>query len=233
MNRGLDACSAALIARMDADDISYPLRLRQQIDYLNANADIALVGGQMRRIGNVRAGTRTHLPTDHDVIVRELLAGQHALCHPTIMFRRSTAVDAGGYWNNGFAEDWDFYLKIAERARLANLSAVVLDYRFHSDSINGSRMTEVRNKILYASDCAKRRAAGKAALPYGTFTTSARCTLTRRVKAYADVRSQTSYRRGMTKSLNGSPVAGAFLLGPATAWRRPDLSGGPAGRYRI
>ena len=35
--------------------------------------------------------------------------------------------------------------------------------------INGSRMTEVRNKILYASDCAKRRAAGEAALPYGTF----------------------------------------------------------------
>ena len=46
LNLGLENASGDLVARHDHDDISHPLRLEQQVAYLEANPDIALVGSR-------------------------------------------------------------------------------------------------------------------------------------------------------------------------------------------
>ena len=43
LNRGIELASAELIARMDADDISYPSRLQKQYDYFTNNPECALL----------------------------------------------------------------------------------------------------------------------------------------------------------------------------------------------
>ena len=44
LNRGLEAARGDYIARMDADDWSYPARLEKQLDYMRNNPDVVLVG---------------------------------------------------------------------------------------------------------------------------------------------------------------------------------------------
>ena len=46
LNLGLENASGNLVARHDHDDISHPLRLEQQVAYLEANPDVALVGSR-------------------------------------------------------------------------------------------------------------------------------------------------------------------------------------------
>src|SRR5690606_7720985 len=50
LNTGLAHCRSALVARMDADDISRPERLERQFQFMTENQDIAVVGCHARRI---------------------------------------------------------------------------------------------------------------------------------------------------------------------------------------
>ena len=44
MNQGLELARAKYVARMDADDISVPTRLAEQVRFLEDNPDIGVVG---------------------------------------------------------------------------------------------------------------------------------------------------------------------------------------------
>jgi glycosyltransferase involved in cell wall biosynthesis len=50
LNKGIELASSDLIARMDADDISYPDRLQKQYDYMMAHPDCALLSAWARVI---------------------------------------------------------------------------------------------------------------------------------------------------------------------------------------
>ena len=46
LNRGLDEARSPLVARQDVDDLSHPERLARQVAFLEAHAEVALVGAQ-------------------------------------------------------------------------------------------------------------------------------------------------------------------------------------------
>ncbi|NQU88541.1 MAG: glycosyltransferase family 2 protein, partial [Mariniphaga sp.] len=48
MNKGLTISTGKYIARMDADDISMPERIKKQVDYLEQNPDTDLVGSEVK-----------------------------------------------------------------------------------------------------------------------------------------------------------------------------------------
>src|SRR5512133_2042123 len=48
LNRGLAACEAEVIARMDADDVAHPRRLALQLEALRADPRLVAVGGRVR-----------------------------------------------------------------------------------------------------------------------------------------------------------------------------------------
>lgn len=225
LNHGLGVCRAPIVARMDADDVALPGRLAAQVSTLRMREDVVMLGTQMVRFGRRRRSAPSRLPLEHDEIMAGLLAGEHVLCHPTTAFRRDVAQEIGGYWKQGVAEDWDFYLRMGERGRLANLPDVLLEYRFHGDSINAGHVAELRTRIAYASDEARRRAEHRNGRTYEEFAgadVSTGTTLQRRFEAIASA----NYRRGMTRFLDGRtigaalPLATAAVLQPQRALRR-------------
>ncbi len=58
LNRGLREARGQLIARMDADDIAHPRRLQHQLDFLDRNPCVALVGTACHKID--AAGPHLH-----------------------------------------------------------------------------------------------------------------------------------------------------------------------------
>jgi len=168
LNNGLKLCETRYVARMDADDICHPTRFEKQIAYLDANPEVGLLGSQVCRMGTVRTDNGSNLPTTHQKIMQALMDGQHAICHPSIMCRKIAFDQVGGY-KPCIGEDWDMYLRFGEKWKLANHPETLLNYRYHGGSINGAKMGELRQRIRYHCECARRRTGNLAAISYEEF----------------------------------------------------------------
>jgi glycosyltransferase involved in cell wall biosynthesis len=127
---GLAACSHDVVARMDADDISLPHRFLVQMPVIEEGAD--LVGAAILEFeGNGRdtPGVLRVPPTQRGEIARTA-RWRNPFNHPTVVYRRSAVLSAGGYRELRFMEDyWVFTRMIANGAHVVNLADPLVRYR--------------------------------------------------------------------------------------------------------
>lgn len=141
LNQAIDQCHHELIARMDADDIAHPERFARQYAVMRADPQLAVCGTGIRLIdeGGNPLVTQKHGGRG----VRQLrsvdLLFQDPLAHPTVMLRRSLVAPIGFYRKGSIAEDYDLWLRCANRGlRMARLREVLLDYRVHRGQLSHS-----------------------------------------------------------------------------------------------
>lgn len=132
LNQLLDEARAPLVARMDADDICLPERFARQVAFLKANPDHGVVGSWSTDIderGELFAAPGADHPVTHDDVLA-VIEHRTPLCHPSVMARRRVMLDVGGYHSAyRHCEDYDLWLRLADRTRLANLPERLLLYR--------------------------------------------------------------------------------------------------------
>ncbi|MBC7366736.1 MAG: DUF4105 domain-containing protein, partial [Undibacterium sp.] len=139
LNDGLATARGRFIARMDGDDLSLPSRFVRQLDFLQANPSVALVGTSVEFIDARGARLKLHRPPRSGAAIRAALldGNSGALIHPTIMGPRDVWQRLGGYlpaWN--YVEDYDLFLRASLQGPLANLPEILLRYRIHAQSTN-------------------------------------------------------------------------------------------------
>lgn len=219
LNRGLQACRAPYVARMDADDFSLPERLERQAHYLDEHAEVGCLGCQAAPFGERRAGESFNLPTTHQSIMQSLAEGRHAIVHPSVMMRRDAVQQIGGYWPmRVVAEDYDLFLRLGEVTEFASLDEVLFRYRFHMASINGSGMKRLRRSVDYACDRAKRRRAGEPAISFEDFCAARdRAPALSRWRESVDAYARSSYRAGIGDLYGRHVARGYFALALAAA----------------
>lgn len=150
LNELIALASCPYIARMDADDISLPHRLQAQVDFLDSNPNVVLVGGQINlMLGDTQYLGRNY-PFYHQPILNELFQMRFPLCHPAIMFRAQSARDIGGYRVSGAGEDLDFFFRMGHVGELANVKATVLSYRVTLTSLGMSKSFELSENYRVA-----------------------------------------------------------------------------------
>ena len=161
LNEGLEAARAGYVAIMNADDVALPDRLRLQVAFLDAHPRVAAVGGQATlMLADGTPGPSTGLPCD-PAAIRRFLGTMSPFAHPAVMLRRHDALAAGGYRPRiEPAEDYDLWLRLAERFDLANLPDVVLRYRLHAGQATAERFEAVAVATLIAKAAARMRRAG-------------------------------------------------------------------------
>ncbi len=139
LNRGIELSRGDLIARMDADDISNPTRLEKQFNFMNNNPEVAVAGTAFELFGENTKSKIITMPVTNESIRRNL-AFRFCLCHPTVMFRRKTIVDAEGYQGTGPCQDLELWLRLSRNKTLqfANLEKPLLKYRIHPNQIKRS-----------------------------------------------------------------------------------------------
>jgi GT2 family glycosyltransferase len=129
LDAGLAASSHEIVARMDADDVSVPDRFERQVAVIEGGADI--VGSGLLEFGTSTAdvvGRRTP-PTDPDEI-RRVIRFRDPFNHPTVVYRRSAVLAAGGYTDMALLEDYLLFTRMVEAgARPANLAEPLVYYR--------------------------------------------------------------------------------------------------------
>lgn len=136
LNLGVSLARAPLIARMDADDLMHPDRLRLQRDYLAEQPALALVGSRValfpRRL--VRAGYSEYLRWQNGCLTPAQIAAniyvESPFAHPSVMLRRAALDTAGGYREGPFPEDYELWLRMYQAGMLmAKLPQVLLAWR--------------------------------------------------------------------------------------------------------
>jgi glycosyltransferase involved in cell wall biosynthesis len=131
LNKGIQIASSELIARMDADDVSYPERLQKQYDLMVANPDCAMVSCYTRVISDNGEFIRSEIC--RDTMLYYNLHFECSIYHPTVMFRRP-CVEAVNMYDIPYAEDFDLFWKLGNKFRIKQIEEVLLDYRVSDES---------------------------------------------------------------------------------------------------
>ncbi|MBT8573734.1 glycosyltransferase [Polynucleobacter paneuropaeus] len=131
LNVGLDHASGKYVARMDADDISYPDRLKTQFNFLEKNSEICVCGSAFHLIDSCGLTIKfVSRPTSNSQI-RKNLFYKNPLCHPTVMYRIEAIRAVGGYETGSFSEDYNLWVRLARdsHVKFANIDTALLGYR--------------------------------------------------------------------------------------------------------
>ena len=156
LNRGLRMARTELIARQDADDISYPGRLEGQVSYMRSHPDVVLLGTQGTMIDHTGEILIPFDRSQDQVSIRWGLLFGNPFIHTSVMFRKNIIWDElGGYDESlSFCEDYDLWSRAVSAYPVANLRGRWVGYRAHSSSKTASmssiREAEIR-KVLEES----------------------------------------------------------------------------------
>lgn len=162
LNTAIDHSRGEYIARMDADDISFPKRLAFQVAWLDDNPQTVIVGGQAVADRHpTSSSTRTsggrHGMTDLSVFPPRVAVSMH----PLIMIRAAALKAMGGYRNDyRHAEDYDLFIRAGAFGRIDNPPVDVLFYRRHQGAISLGNVEEQERSAVRAELDAITRTGG-------------------------------------------------------------------------
>ena len=214
LNRGWQAARSPLIARLDADDAALPDRLERQSAFLDAHPSVAVVGGAAHVVDGAGKRISTmRFPTE-SAVIHATLRRHNCLAHPTVMLRRSVLEDVGGY-RFDHSEDYDLWLRLAERFDLANLAEPLILYRVHGSQLS---LLDLEDRVKGALAV---RAAAKIRRANGTDPLAGEAELTEELFERLGVKDQ-----DLSRALEHELVSWANMLGdlgqPAEALKLVD-----------
>ena len=141
LNIALSMAKGKYIARQDADDISEPDRLEKQIDFMENNTAVGLLGSRFQIISEVGEIIGNCCPPLEDEIIKKGLIEMNQLCHGSVMIRREVLSVVGVYREVfKYAQDFDLWLRISEKYKVNNLPEYLIRYRMLNNSISGRKM---------------------------------------------------------------------------------------------
>ncbi len=151
LNAGLKKCKNELVARMDTDDCSKPERCEKQLEFLNSNPDISVVGGQIEEFIELpdHIVAKRIVPLK-DIELKEFNKKRCPFNHVTVMFKKKDIIEAGSYQDWFWNEDYYLWIRLALAGKkFANLPDVLVLVR------TGEDMYQRRGGIKYFQSEAK------------------------------------------------------------------------------
>lgn len=146
LNDGLKECRHEYVARMDTDDIAKCDRMQKQLAYLDEHPNIDVVGTWVDEFfdDTKHILSSRKLPEEAEEIYR-LGKKKNPMNHPTVMFRKSAVLAAGGYKHFLLFEDYYLWVRMLMNGnRLANIQDSLLYFR------TSPQMMKRRGGIKYA-----------------------------------------------------------------------------------
>lgn len=138
-NTGIKHALGKYIAFLDADDVWMPDKIKEQMELLENNNDIALVysnGYTVNSSGSQIGRFFDTIRPKGGFIFKELLL-DNFIVTSSVIVRKDILNEIGGF-NERFSlsEDFDLYLRIAEHYKIDFVDAPLLKHRIHSGSLS-------------------------------------------------------------------------------------------------
>lgn len=145
-NIALSHCKTDFIAIMDADDICLPNRLQVQVDYLNRNPGIDVVGSSMYILSGLE---NNEIRTARQKNLRNMLLKENIIFNPTVMFRQNLVEDGNFNCNPRYrhTQDYHIWTKLAIKSNFANIEEPLVIYRDNKAQNSNSNSNPFRREL--------------------------------------------------------------------------------------
>ena len=128
LDRGLAASRYDIVARQDADDVSMPNRFEVELP-LMANADI-VGSGLLEFVTDTGETVGQRVPPTDPAQIQRYARMHDPFNHPTVMYRKTAVLAAGGYGDLPLMEDYALFARmLMGGARAVNVPEPLVFYR--------------------------------------------------------------------------------------------------------
>lgn len=134
-----DQARGEYVAVLDADDIALPERLIKQVNYMDKNPDVALVGSWSQCIDEYNEVFGEHTaPTSHEAL-QDCLGWVNPIVHSSVMYRKELAIRVGGYPENlVIGHDLGLVLALSQHFKIGMIDEMLCQLRVSSRSMSKS-----------------------------------------------------------------------------------------------
>ena len=132
-NKLLDLARGEYIAIFDHDDISLPTRLEKQVDVLDKNKYIGVVGAWIQCFG---VKTNILKYPENNLKIKTCLTNTCCIAHTATMIRRSVLIDNDIEYEEFYtpAEDYRLWARLMEVTHFYNIQEVLVMYRCNNEN---------------------------------------------------------------------------------------------------
>lgn len=155
MNKAISLASGEYIARMDADDISLPNRLKRELEILSDSNAVMVTSNRIiiDEDGNeIEKGLPISKNQDFELMYT------NRIVHPSVLMKTDAVKSVGGYRNFRKSQDYDLWLRFASSGyTIIGLDEYLLKYRVRSNAISKTQRVEQYYTSKYQKKLYKQR----------------------------------------------------------------------------
>jgi len=136
-DNGIKQAQGKYIAILDSDDYWFSKdKLKDQVEFLEANSDYVLVGGWMLKLNKKGMSIGTCKYTEKDKEIRKAMLFDNMFSHSAVMYRKDSWEKVGGYCKILPANDWHLWLKLGKLGKMYNFQKILVCYSTDSQNIS-------------------------------------------------------------------------------------------------
>jgi glycosyltransferase involved in cell wall biosynthesis len=153
-NRGIQMARGDYLVFLDADDVLLPNKLGEQVDFFQKHPDVDLLFSEVNCFTVNDKGVEKQWPYpspicrkirwDESLQYAEILAIQNLFPPVSVMVRRQSVIDAGGFDEDRDLmplADWDLWYRLGHNGIFAYQREVLAKYRVSENSMSRNRPT--------------------------------------------------------------------------------------------
>ncbi|MEY8348462.1 glycosyltransferase [Bacillus cereus] len=157
LNIGIETAKGKWIAIQDADDISRPTKLEEQIEYLKQNPNVIGVSSLIKCIHGKGSISKSFFKDLEDGYNLRLDKGEFykkqfcscSLCHGTVMFSKKAFNKVGKYDPTyTISYDYDLWLRFFKSMPIGKVSKILYEYRVSSTSLSNTNSQKINEELL-------------------------------------------------------------------------------------
>lgn len=152
---GIKECKNEYVAFMDSDDIAAPTRFEKQINFLNENPNVDMVGSWVTEFDGEPDNiySKRILPTEPDKVYK-FAKFRMPVNNNTIMFKKSPVLEVGSYQIATGFEDYEVCGKLLNKGyKIANIPEFLVNMRAGQGMMN--RRKGLKYFLKYEYSCMK------------------------------------------------------------------------------
>ncbi len=132
-NRAWRAACSDLIAVLDADDISFSLRLEKQVKFLASHPDVTVLGSGAELRTPQEGVVGQFIPQESDGELRNAILRRCPFVHSTVVMRRTFLESCNGYDESlRRGQDFDLWVRGLSHGRYHNLTEPLVAHRLRT-----------------------------------------------------------------------------------------------------